>query len=250
MRAGTVAWNLREWVGGFHVRCILFVAFLIGAAWLSGAPAHAALLGSTEQVRTGTETTGRWSAMLARVGHVADPCAPPLIPVSLAEARPDEAPAAAPAAAAAAPACRSGEATDELRAVAKQATALPILERVRLINAAANRRPYVTDKINYGAEDYWATLDEFAARGGDCEDYAIAKYMLLKAAGVAPEAMRIAVVYDLTLNASHAVLGVDVGGTTYILDNQVDEVLPDGEVGYYQPVYSVNERGWWLHMPA
>ncbi len=232
------------------MRCILFVAFLIGAAWLPGASAQAALLGSTEQVRTGSEVTGRWSDMLGRVGHVADPCAPPVITASRAEARPAEAPAAALAVDAAAPVCRAGDTAGELRAVARRAATLPMLERVRLINAAANRRPYVADKANYGVEDYWATLDEFAARGGDCEDYAIAKYMLLKAAGVAPEAMRIAVVYDLALNASHAVLGVDVGGTTYILDNQVDEVLSDGEVGYYQPVYSVNERGWWLHMPA
>ncbi|MBM3489300.1 MAG: hypothetical protein FJX68_02450 [Alphaproteobacteria bacterium] len=35
-----------------------------------------------------------------------------------------------------------------------------------------------------GVEDYWATLAEFFDKHGDREDYAIAKYLTLKAAGV------------------------------------------------------------------
>ncbi len=40
------------------------------------------------------------------------------------------------------------------------------------------------DAHSYGAEDYWASRGEFLAQGGgDCEDYAIAKYFTLKDLG-------------------------------------------------------------------
>jgi predicted transglutaminase-like cysteine proteinase len=219
-------------------------------ASLLGVPAQAGLLGSTEHARSGMDSTGRWSAMLARSAQVvADPCAAPALVSPLADAFPHIAPAAA-IGVSAAPTCQAAYAAKDMHDAVRNAAALPPVERVRLVNALVNRRPYVIDKANYGAEDYWATLAEFAARGGDCEDYAIAKYMLLKAAGVAPESMRVAVVFDLALGISHAVLSVDVDGTRYILDNQVEEALPDSDVNYYQPVYSVNEHGWWVHMPA
>lgn len=215
----------------------------------SVATANAALLGSTEHARSGAESAGRWSAMLARMGQVAHPCAAPAPMPSVADVFPNLTPAAT-LAPPAAPACQPVDAAKDLHAALRSAPQLPTVERVRLVNMVVNRRPYVLDKANYGVDDYWATLDEFAARGGDCEDYAIAKYMLLKEAGIAPENMRVAVVYDLALNASHAVLSVDIDGTRYILDNQVEEALPDSQVNYYQPVYSVNERGWWMHMPG
>ncbi len=47
--------------------------------------------------------------------------------------------------------------------------------------------------VNYrgDARDKWLTPEEFVARGGDCEDYAIAKYLTLKSLGVADDVVRI-----------------------------------------------------------
>ena len=126
----------------------------------------------------------------------------------------------------------------------------PIDRQVAEVNRAINQHRYVPDVDNYAVSDHWATLAEFEARSGDCEDYAIAKYMLLKALGVAPQQMRIAVVQDLVTGQSHAVLSVEIAATRYILDNQAAEVLPDTAIDRYRPIYSVNEQGWWLHMPT
>ena len=130
-----------------------------------------------------------------------------------------------------------------------RATAAPRLSDLQAVNAAVNRTRYVSDTDNYGIDDHWAPPEEFARRGGDCEDYAIAKYAMLKAMGVAADRMRVVIVRDLELGTSHAVLSVDLGGVRYILDNQSAEVRPDREVTRYRPVYSLNETSWWLHMP-
>jgi hypothetical protein len=41
-----------------------------------------------------------------------------------------------------------------------------------------------------------------------------------------------------------------VSGTPYILDNQISKVVPASTIQHYQPVYSINEAGWWLHRVA
>jgi hypothetical protein len=32
-----------------------------------------------------------------------------------------------------------------------------------------------------------------------------------------------------------------------LLDNQIKTVVPANSIKHYQPVYSINENGWWLH---
>ena len=39
--------------------------------------------------------------------------------------------------------------------------------------------PYVSDMDNYGVSDFWAPINLFIQRGGDCEDYAIAAATIL-----------------------------------------------------------------------
>ncbi len=74
--------------------------------------------------------------------------------------------------------------------------------------------------VNYRSEtgDKWLAPAEFIARGGDCEDYAIAKYLTLKAFGVADDDMRIGVFPDPLRVAGHAVLIVRHGGREWVLD--------------------------------
>jgi predicted transglutaminase-like cysteine proteinase len=44
----------------------------------------------------------------------------------------------------------------------------------------------VSDLAQYGVTELWASpLTTFAAGAGDCEDYAIAKYVALRQAGMA-----------------------------------------------------------------
>ena len=71
-----------------------------------------------------------------------------------------------------------------------------------------------------GVEDYWATPREFFAKGGDCEDYALAKYAALRAAGFAQDDLRFLIVRLPHLQTDHAVLSVRHEGRWLILDNR------------------------------
>ena len=123
-------------------------------------------------------------------------------------------------------------------------------KQLEAVNRFANRLPYVLDIDNYGQQDYWAIVREFLDRGGDCEDYAITKYFSLKWLGMPPERLRIVILQDTNLRIPHAVLSVDLDGRHYILDNQVAQVVTDEEIVHYVPVYSINERGWWMYLPS
>lgn len=89
------------------------------------------------------------------------------------------------------------------------------------INHRVNQVAYISDMENYGLADYRASPEEFYARGGDCEDYVIAKYAALIDLGVPPEDMKGVMLYG---DEVHAVLSVRQGNKTYILDNMSDKV--------------------------
>lgn len=121
------------------------------------------------------------------------------------------------------------------------------LEQVADVHAYVNRVRWVDDRRNYGVSDYWASPDEFFVRGGDCEDYAFAKYDTLKRLGFPPEQMRILVLTDLKMREPHAVLLVLVDGRLWSLDNNLRNIFPADAIRHYDPIYSINETGWWLH---
>ena len=117
-----------------------------------------------------------------------------------------------------------------------------LMTKLREINAEMNEKRYVTDRVNWNLPDYWATPFQFMQKGGDCEDFAIAKYMALRDLGVSVEDMRIVVLNDLNLRIAHAVLAVYVNGNPYILDNQISKVVPASSIHHYQPVFDQRER--------
>lgn len=119
--------------------------------------------------------------------------------------------------------------------------------QLREVNREMNLHPYILDINNWGAEDYWETPFEFLKKNGDCEDYAIAKYMALKALGVPIDDMRVVALRDLNLQLGHAVLVVYVNNEPMLLDNQISSVVPANSIKHYLPVYSINEHNWWLH---
>lgn len=121
------------------------------------------------------------------------------------------------------------------------------MEQLRAVNAYGNRTRYLEDIVNYGVQDYWATPRQFFYRKGDCEDYAIAKYISLRRLGWPAGRMRIVVLQDDNLRVAHAVLVVYMNGTAYVLDNQIKAVVDHRRIYHYRPIYSVNERNWWYH---
>ncbi len=115
------------------------------------------------------------------------------------------------------------------------------------VNRYMNDKTYIIDPVNWGMKDYWATPFQFFDKEGDCEDYAIAKFMSLRALGFDNDDMRIVVLQDLNLRIPHAVLVVFVGKRTLVLDNQFKQVVPQAIIRHYKPIYSLNEEYWWLH---
>jgi predicted transglutaminase-like cysteine proteinase len=123
------------------------------------------------------------------------------------------------------------------------------LSQLRAVNREINRHRYVLDSRNWGVTDHWSTPLEFFRKDGDCEDFAIAKFMSLRALGVPNRDMRIVVLQDLERDLPHAVLVVYAEGTAYVLDNQFKDVVPADQIQHYRPIYSINEEGWWRHLP-
>lgn len=120
-------------------------------------------------------------------------------------------------------------------------------KQLELVNAWVNRVPYRADKAVWGEHDYWAAPGEFLANGGDCEDYAIAKYYSLKDLGFPVEAMRIVVLNDKRRRQVHAVLVVTWQGEDLVLDSLDQRIRSWNEVRHYHALYSFNEDAYWLH---
>lgn len=120
--------------------------------------------------------------------------------------------------------------------------------QLRQVNNIVNLNRYVSDMDGRGISDHWATpVETINARFADCEDYAITKFMTLKALGVSESAMRVVVVNDTYKGIAHAILVVYANGTSYVLDNQIPEVLETSQIAHYQPVYSISRYAWWRH---
>lgn len=69
---------------------------------------------------------------------------------------------------------------------------------------------------NTGKDKYWKSPYQLSRMGGCCEDYAIAKMLALKELGITNEMRMLLVERN---GVCHAVLAVDDGDKTWILDN-------------------------------
>lgn len=121
--------------------------------------------------------------------------------------------------------------------------------RLQEVNTVINQRiSYRSDKANHGRLDYWSSLDETLKRGsGDCEDYAIAKYTILKKLGVPARAMQMIIVRNLRSGRYHAVLGVHYKGKVYYLDSNSSRLLRRSNLGHYMPLISFSGNKSWIH---
>lgn len=122
-------------------------------------------------------------------------------------------------------------------------------EQILAVNRFFNRREFVGDIDHWGQKDYWATPVEFLATdAGDCEEFANAKYMTLRALGVPEERLRITYVDAVHLEQAHMVLAYypDTGTDPLILDNLVNSIQPASQRTDLDPVYSFNGTDLWL----
>jgi predicted transglutaminase-like cysteine proteinase len=137
------------------------------------------------------------------------------------------------------------------KAVVAELKTLPLRERVERVNDIFNRVPYVPAEVNWHDIAYWETPYEFLARGGQCQDYAIAKYLALLESGVPEQKLRFVVVHDNKVELDHAITVVDVDGESLALDNQMATVVPAQSLQTrYSPYYALNDNGWWSYSSA
>ena len=98
--------------------------------------------------------------------------------------------------------------------IVKEAESQDGLAKIALINAVINALiNYEPDRNQWGVADQWTApfvnkKGAFETGHGDCEDYALAKYVALRQAGVRSEDVRMVLVHDHAVRADHAILAV------------------------------------------
>jgi predicted transglutaminase-like cysteine proteinase len=118
-----------------------------------------------------------------------------------------------------------------LLAIVDNARAREGRARVGEVNRAINLaiRP-MSDLAQYGQIDVWSSpLVTFATGAGDCEDYAIAKFVALQMAGISPDDLRIVVVRDTRRGEDHAVAMARLDGHWLTLDNSRMVMVEDSD---------------------
>lgn len=116
-------------------------------------------------------------------------------------------------------------------------------DKLEKVNVFFNQMQFVSDKMLWGVEDYWATRMEFIGKGaGDCEDFVIAKYFTLKQLGVPTEKLFFTYVKAVKFQQAHMVLTYYETPTSIplVLDNINGKILPATKRGDLIPVYSFN----------
>ena len=117
--------------------------------------------------------------------------------------------------------------------------------RLGWINRAVNLsiRP-MSDWAQYGYADFWASpLQTLSSSAGDCEDYAIVKYVALRYLGIAPDDLRLLIVRDNLRQTVHAIVAVHYEGEWLILDNRTFAMLNAEQARHYYPLFVLDYRG-------
>lgn len=128
---------------------------------------------------------------------------------------------------------------------------LPPRDRLLRANTTLNAVRYVTAQQNWGDPGYWETPYQFLARGGQCQDYAIAKYFALTDSGFPASALHILVVRDTLRALDHAILVADIDSEQLVLDNQTPDVVDESTALLrYAPYYAIEAHGWQNYLAA
>ncbi|MDD2874493.1 MAG: transglutaminase-like cysteine peptidase [Azoarcus sp.] len=149
-----------------------------------------------------------------------------------------------------------GEAVAAWRRMISEARDVDEAGKLARVNTFFNRRiRFVDDIIVWKQSDYWATpLETLGRDAGDCEDFAIAKYMSLRLLEVPADKLRLVYVRarigaaGSTITQAHMVLSYFETPTAepLVLDNLIGEIRPAGRRPDLFPVFSFNNEGLWV----
>ena len=121
-------------------------------------------------------------------------------------------------------------------------------QQLSLVNQFINRRHAIRqNEYRPRGDDGWKSMSTFLKEGGDCEDFAIAKYFLLRELGFESDDLRVVVVWDRKARAYHALLAVNTEPRAVLLELD-NSMRTGGAQRDYRFLYSINEIGVWDHM--
>ena len=135
---------------------------------------------------------------------------------------------------------------DSLLAMMEKQSGLPEDQIVINVNNFYNQLEYRSDQKTWNKSDYWASRLEFLGRGqGDCEDFAVAKFLTMMQLGVPGEKIFLTYVRARGFpEPAHLVATYykDLGTVPFVLDNYIKKTLPATQRPDLVPVYSFTAR--------
>jgi len=138
------------------------------------------------------------------------------------------------------------EARDCEHVQSNQFSHLSVFKKIGAINSYVNKVPYITDRQQYRRGDVWADPHHFLQNGGDCEDFALAKFSFLAQSNIHPERLFILGLQDKHSPQAHASLGIMDEMGLIILDNQRNDVYAEDEyIQKFNLAYALNIAGLW-----
>ena len=100
-----------------------------------------------------------------------------------------------------------------------------------------------SDWALYRVADYWASpLETLDSGAGDCEDYAILKYVALRELGVSSDDLRFVIVQDDRRLTEHAIVAVRSQQNWLVLDNRTMVILSTQDVRNYHPLLALSAQ--------
>ena len=145
------------------------------------------------------------------------------------------------------------QALAEWQNLLQEAKDLPINEKLKRVNTFFNHHITFAEDIDvWGQDDYWATPMESLSKGrGDCEDYVIAKYFVLRELNVPEKQLRLIYVkahigrVDSQVEQAHMILAYypTPDEEPLILDNLITDIRPASRRPDLRPIFSFNSEG-------
>ena len=119
------------------------------------------------------------------------------------------------------------------------------LGKIGEINRAFNLaiKP-ISDLAQYGVEDKWTSpLATLSAGAGDCEDYAIAKFVALSEIGIPADDIQLVILRETATAEDHAVVAVRFESRWHLLDNRHLIMIEDRQLDHYRPSFAMGADG-------
>ena len=102
-----------------------------------------------------------------------------------------------------------------------------------------------------GVEDHWSSpFETLQTHRGDCEDYAIVKYVALREAGLSSADLKIVIIRKLFPSEDHAVAAARANGEWLILDNRQLTLVRNTDMTRAIPKFLLDEGRVHRFVPA